>query len=362
MDNLHKTIKLLSLAALTMLVFFLIFCLFWEVNKNYFVFDYRDNRVISEKKNISTKLENMKMLFFGDMMLDRSVGIRINENGFDYLFSELAGEGNEFFEGFDLVGCNLEGAVTNNGEHYPPQMSYDFAFHPDLINQLHDYNFNFFTVANNHFSDQGERGIIETRENLDKLGFDYVGCRDGRVGDCSSEIIKIHDKKIGMAGFSQVYSLIDIKKAKDLVSSLASSTDLVIVNIHWGVEYEHQFNSIQQKYAHAMIDSGADIIIGHHPHVVQGLEIYNNKPIFYSLGNFIFDQYFSSDTQKSLAVGISVTKDEWRFDLFPLKSHMSQASLMSGEEKKEFLDKFINWSEVNVMISNQVRGGKLILN
>ena len=109
-----------------------------------------------------------------------------------------------------------------------------------------------------------------------------------------------------------------------IISVLASATDMVIVNMHWGREYEHQYNKRQQEIAQALVDRGADMIIGHHPHVVQGMEIYHNKPIFYSLGNFIFDQYFSADTQEELAVEAVIDGEGMELVLHPLKSRASR--------------------------------------
>ena len=303
----------------------------------------------------------VKMIFFGDLMLDRYVKEKIEKHGFDYLLKNLAGEENRFFQGVDLISCNLEGTVTNNGAHYPPIMSYDFAFAPSVVAQLKKYRFNYFNLANNHFADQGERGIIETRQNLDKLGFDYVGCRDGQVGECSHKAMEISGQKVGLAGFSMVYRQFDLEKAASVVKNLASATDLVIVQIHWGKEYEHQFSPEQQKTAHALIDAGADVIIGHHPHVIQGIEIYKNKPIFYSLGNFIFDQYFSPDTQEELAVGIVKNSRQVDFFLYPIISKASQLTLMVGKEKEKVFQKIVSWSQLNDKVREQVKDGHFSL-
>jgi len=326
--------------------------------------DKNDN---NQDKSFDARLPKVKdkpvrLLFFGDMMLDRHVGEKINQYGVDYLFKKLASttEG-DFFAGYDIVSSNLEGVVTNEGEHYAPQMSYDFAFHPDLILETKNYGFNFFSLANNHFSDQGERGIIETRNNLDNLNINYTGCEDGLVGECSGKVIEINNKKIGMAGFSMVYSKLDENDVNKIVSNLASTTDLVIVNIHWGKEYEHNFNIVQQKTAHLIIDAGADIIIGHHSHVVQGIEIYDNKPIFYSLGNFIFDQYFSPDTQEGLAIGVEIENDAERYYLYPLKSKLSQVELIKEEDKESFLNKLISWSQIDSGYREQIKTGKFII-
>lgn len=304
--------------------------------------------------------KQVKMLFFGDMMLDRHVKERINGK-INYLFSGFGSSSLELLDNYDLIGANLEGAVTNDGAHYLPDNLYDFAFEPGLVKQLKDYNFNFFTIANNHLADQGERGIMETRENLDNLGFFYVGCQDKQVDDCSAKIIDINDRKIGMVAYSQVYGLIDQKAALDQIRILKASTSKVIVNIHWGKEYEHNFDGIQQGLAHAMIDAGADLIIGHHPHVVQGMELYNGKPIFYSLGNFIFDQYFSADTQEGLALGAVIKDKKMDLHLFPFKSKASQVSLITEEGKRDFYNKFIKWSKLNEKYIEMVRIGKLEL-
>ncbi|RJQ33939.1 CapA family protein [Candidatus Parcubacteria bacterium] len=312
-------------------------------------------------RNIVEEKEH-NWLFFGDLMLDRNVGSKIEEQGIDYIFENILAQDKNFFTDYELISANLEGAVTNQGEHYLPNAPYDFAFSPGLIKDLKEkYNFNFFTIANNHITDQGNNGLIETRENLNQLGIGYVGCADAQVADCSAKIIDKKDYKLGMLGFSMVYHMLDTDAASKLVSQMASSTDFVIVNIHWGVEYEHQFNNIQQNLAHTLIDSGADMIVGHHPHVVQGMEIYQEKPIFYSLGNFVFDQYFSSDTQEELALKINYKNDQLNIQLIPLVSENSQIRLANENEKQEFLNKFFLWSEADIQYHEAIISANISL-
>ncbi|PIR66671.1 MAG: AmmeMemoRadiSam system protein B, partial [Parcubacteria group bacterium CG10_big_fil_rev_8_21_14_0_10_36_14] len=220
----------------------------------------------------------IKMLFFGDMMLDRGVDEKIKQYGLDYIFGQLDKE--SFYKGYDLISANLEGAVTNNGEHYAPEKEFDFAFKPEIIADLKKYNFNFFNLANNHFGDQGAQGISETLKNLDDIGFNYAGCGNGIISDCSSKILILENKKIGMVGLTAFWGEFDLEKAKQKISEIKNKTDIVILNVHWGEELDTQFTSYQQKIAYALIDYGADLIIGHHPHVVQGIETYKNKLIF----------------------------------------------------------------------------------
>ncbi len=298
-------------------------------------------------------------LFFGDLMLDRGVNELIERRGLDYIFKGLAGRENLFFKGVDIISANLEGAVTNNGEHYNPDNLYDFAFKPSVVNSLKRYNFNFFNLANNHFYDQGHKGVEESYENLENSNFYFSGCPDSQIGECSWLVIEKDGKKIALAGFSMVHSSLNQEKLKNEIERLKNKVDIIIVNMHWGVEYEHQFNKIQQKIAHLLIDSGVDVIIGHHPHVVQGMEIYKNKPIFYSLGNFIFDQNFSDDTQEGLSLGINWSDRGLDISLFPFKANQGSIDLMARDDKKDFLKRFISWSSISANIEDQLLLGDI---
>ena len=312
------------------------------------------------KNDETENKSSLKFLFFGDLMLDRNVGDRLANRNVSYLLSGLAGEENKFFSGYDIISANLEGAVTDNGNHYSPVNYYDFAFSPNRINELKDYGFNYFSSANNHFSDQGQKGVEETRQNLNALNFNFSGSTDSKIDTYSRKDMVISNKKIAMIALSMVYHDFDLEAAKKMVNEAKETSDLVVINIHWGNEYQHQFSKHQQTIGHALVDSGADLIIGHHPHVTQGMEIYKDKIIFYSLGNFIFDQYFSSDTQEELAIGLDFNKTATTISIFPLKSEKSAPRLMNETEKKIFLKKFVSWSEINknnnleTEISNQL--------
>jgi len=113
--------------------------------------------------------------------------------------------------------------------------------------------------------------------------------------------------------------------------------NFLIVSMHWGEEYKLINSPAQQSLAHRIIEAGADLIIGHHPHVVQNIEKYQEKLIFYSLGNFIFDQYFSTETQEGLAVGLEIHPDKLVCRLFPLQINLSQPVLMQQNKASKFL-------------------------
>jgi hypothetical protein len=335
---------------------------------------------LNEGNNLpESENKNLTLLFFGDIMLDRHVGERIKASGtLDWIFYRLNDSG--IFQGNNLVSANLEGAVTDNGAHYPPLMGIDFAFSPATVNELAKYNFNYFNIANNHLADQGKNGIIETDKNLTALDFNFAGCPDREVGACTSKIIEKNGLKIGLTGASMVYGTLDENKLIAEVKKLASSTDLVIAQMHWGIEYKHEPAQNQISLAHKLIDAGADIVIGHHPHVVGGLEIYKNKPIFYSLGNLVFDQYFSVDTQEELGVKIITSpshhpqtpppaggespdrRGNFAINLLPIKSEATRLRLMNESESQNFLEKLAGWSIGTEEFIKQIKTGFIEIN
>jgi poly-gamma-glutamate synthesis protein (capsule biosynthesis protein) len=110
-----------------------------------------------------------------------------------------------------------------------------------------------------------------------------------------------------------------------------------------------------------MIDAGADAIIGHHPHVVQGMEIYKQRPIFYSLGNFIFDQYFSAETQEGLGLGLNFADNKLKVEFYPFKSDSSHPRLMEKDEKSEFFKNLFSWSDLSEENKDDILAGELLL-
>jgi poly-gamma-glutamate synthesis protein (capsule biosynthesis protein) len=171
--------------------------------------------------------------------------------------------------------------------------------------------------------------------------------------------VEKNNRKIGLLGASMVYGALDENRLLDEVKKLADSTDLVVAQMHWGIEYQHEPAKNQIALAHKLIEAGAGIVIGHHPHVVGGIEIYKNKPIFYSLGNFVFDQYFSLDTQEELGVKITAAGENFQIDLLPIKSEAGFLRLMNDQEKNKFLAKLAGWSSGDEEFKKEIRAGKI---
>ncbi len=273
------------------------------------------------------------ILLVGDIMLDRGVEDLIKQNSIYYPFQKIS----NFLRGIDIVFGNLEGPVVNNPPEFPDD-SLKFAFNPEVIKGASWCNFNLFSLANNHTLDMGKKGLEETKEWLKKYGINFIGSPLSGSSDKLDSFFST-DNIIFLA-FNQIFPFMireeEIIKTIKTVKSL-NPDNFLIVSLHWGEEYKLINSPAQQSLAHQIIEAGADLIIGHHPHVVQNIEKYQGKLIFYSLGNFIFDQYFSPDTQQGLAVGLEIYPDRLVCRLFPLQINLSQPVLMEQNKASEFL-------------------------
>jgi poly-gamma-glutamate synthesis protein (capsule biosynthesis protein) len=254
----------------------------------------------------------------GDVMLGRTVEGISSARGFDYPFLHTK----DIFFGADAVFSNLEGPIPATHEK-TPAYSFRFSFHPNSIKALHDAGVSVVTLANNHTLDFGEEGYADTVRELEKNKIAPVGhAVNINEGTTFGKIYR--GREVRFVGLNDTYTPIDIGKAAKVIADLKKDGAFVIVAVHWGEEYRTVSNKRQQTLGHALMDAGADVVVGHHPHVVEEVEIYHGKPIFYSLGNFIFDQYFSEETQQGLAVKIAIGDKEARYELIPIDLRKSQ--------------------------------------
>jgi len=291
-------------------------------------------------------------LIVGDMMLDRYVRTIIQKKGLEYVFSPIK----RIFLGSDLVLANLEGSFTDFAPNPDPN-SLKFTFDPKLIPDLKKLGFNIFNLANNHALDFVSAGFAQSKKYLKKNNIDYFG--DPKNSSEISIIKNIRGLKIGWVGFNGLTKKIDpvleeIKKVKE-------EADIVAVYTHWGAEYNENFTKIQADQAHQLIDAGADVIFGSHPHVVEPIEEYKGKIIFYSLGNFVFDQLFSEKTQQELAIGAVFKKEGAEYYLFPLESRSIQVNLLSGDKKDIILNDLAERSEVSDAVRKQIQTAKIVI-
>lgn len=268
--------------------------------KNPYNFDINPPEVIN-----LTGDSSVKILVVGDVMLDRNVRNIINKNGFDNFFNGVR----PLIQDSDISIANLEGAFTPYQSITANLTNKDlqFTFDPALAPALSDLGFDVLGLANNHSFNFGQEGLSMTRRYIGQSGMTYYG--DPFNKNEISTILTKNKVKIGIIGFHEFY-YVNFDKIFNEIASLKSQVDFLIVTPHWGVEYDKSPTDKMRKWAHQFIDSGADVVIGAHPHIIGNIEEYKGKKIYYSLGNFVFDQYFSQDTMKGLAVLMDVNKNE----------------------------------------------------
>ncbi|MCM1377262.1 MAG: CapA family protein [Clostridium sp.] len=214
--------------------------------------------------------------------------------------SHLFDDAKYVFEKVNIVAGNLEGTLFDGPASSKPlgPNSYAFRTPAKYITNLTDAGFDFLGVANNHASDFGDVGRTATHSNLRKAGIKYAGIR----GVCELDTIMCRGLKIGFTQFGHsrnTLSIMDYGEVKRVVSDLRKNCDIVVVSFHGGAEGksvphvphkdEIAFGERRgnvEKFAHTAVDAGADIVFGHGPHVPRAAEIYKEKIIFYSLGNF----------------------------------------------------------------------------
>ncbi|MEK7089479.1 MAG: CapA family protein, partial [Patescibacteria group bacterium] len=245
------------------------------------------------------------LLFVGDIMLSRDVDRQIKKhNDFTFPFWNIASTTRDA----DFVFGNLEGPVSDKGENQGS--IYSFRDDPKTIEGLRFAGFDALSLANNHIFDWGRIALTDTVSRLNGVDIKTVGAGKNEAEANAPLIVNVKDTKIALLAFTNLYpesfwaksdtagiSRFAENEIAEKIKELRKVADVVVVSMHWGEEYETRANAEQQRLGRVFIDAGTDIVVGHHPHVVQELEHYKNGWIAYSLGNFIFDQNFSDETR-----------------------------------------------------------------
>ena len=297
------------------------------------------------------------IMAFGDMMFGRYVRTLMDKNGHDYVFERIHSKEKPLFANADIVFGNLEGPIKGDG--YKSSTSMVFGFPEYVAPLIKNAGFTLVSLANNHAVDQGWDGRNTTIDALNENEVSWCG----HPGEADSESVyytEISGKKIAFICFQDITFKLNQEDSKNLVSEVSKKVDFLIISPHWGYEYKNTASFEKQvKMAHDWIDNGADMIIGHHPHVVQNFEVYNDKFIFYSLGNFVFDQYWSKGTQEELGLLIKIINDEVIVDLIPMKSEKSQSYIMNFDERTQWVERFIKYGEYDENMKEMIRSFEL---
>jgi poly-gamma-glutamate synthesis protein (capsule biosynthesis protein) len=300
----------------------------------------------------SERVKKVSLFVVGDVMLDRNVADKIRTAKDDgYPFRLIASD--KRFSGADVRIMNLEGPVTD--KRLPPEKSIDFAFPSSHVAMLRAVGFDAASQANNHGWDQGASEADASRSRLREGGIVAFG-DEVQEGSVSLQMMRVRSRSIALVGFNETSNILDEKAAASVMSA-ARGADTVIVFMHWGEEYRDHPTDRQKSRAAWLVDHGASIVIGGHPHWTQGIEIIKGRLIVYSLGNFVFDQNWSDETRKGLAIELSLSDNEIGIDLLPVWIEQSQPRFLEGEEFQSRLREISLISDVS--LKDQIQQGRI---
>lgn len=250
------------------------------------------------------------VLFAGDMQWDRYIRQMGEQYGYDYILEEVTPR----LQQADVVVANLEGPVTGFESKsltstVGSRENYIFTFSPSILPVLKKSKIEIVNLGNNHILNFGTEGLAETKLYLDQHNIKHFG-NTGTSNWLEESFLpyELHGLSILFVNFNQFIES-DREALLAEIVRRDSEYDTVVLYTHWGNEYMTEASELYQTWAHEFVDAGVDLVIGSHPHVVQQKEEYKGKTIYYSLGNFVFDQYFESEPRKGLLVEANFAPD-----------------------------------------------------
>ncbi|MBB6448388.1 poly-gamma-glutamate synthesis protein (capsule biosynthesis protein) [Geomicrobium halophilum] len=272
--------------------------------------------------------------FVGDIMTGRYVEQVMDHRGLDFLFQYAS----PYFEDADYVTGNLENPVLLEGGEYEAE---DKEIHLEAgvesVDVLEDAGFSVLNLANNHIRDYGTEGLQDTLHVFEESNMEAVGAYTDFYED-QLHIEEHNGIEVATVGFNDVWGAsgsegvgdASPEEALNLIDRANQEADLVVVHLHSGVEYTSTPTERQESLTKAYVDAGADIVVGAHPHVLQSVEVYNNGIIFYSLGNFVFDQGWTRTRDTALAQYELGEDGMAEIELVPFRIHEAQPRPIDG--------------------------------
>lgn len=285
------------------------------------------------------------LIFGGDVMLSRTVGQKMEKyRDYTWPFKKIA----ELLSKADITIINLESPLTYSGKYFVPSGSFSFNADPKSLRGLTLAGIDLAALANNHFGNQGLNGMRDTFKLLQENGIAFVGAGKNLAEARQPALIEKNGTTFSFLNYGYPEDLyvansstagianMDITEMEKDVALAKQKSEVVIVMMHAGIEYVNQPNDQQKKFARKAIDAGADLVIGHHPHWVQITEIYQGKPILYSLGNLVFDQMWSTETQQgALAKIIFQNNSISSIEIIPIRIRdYGQPEIVSDNKEK----------------------------
>ncbi|MDQ0111800.1 CapA family protein [Paenibacillus harenae] len=299
--------------------------------------------------------EKISLSFVGDVLLAPYVEDVMKKNGFDFPYRESL----LYLSEPDLTAANFEYAVTLR-DAPAENKQYVYKGPPDPLPAFRDAGFDVVSLANNHTMDHGAEGLLDTMDYLDKAGISHMGAGKNDTEAFAPSIHEVRGVKVAYVGLSRVVPEVswkadkntpgvaetyDTTRAVEAIAKANDMADLVVVMVHWGTERTTVLEDYQKQFARQYIDAGADLVIGSHPHVLQGFEMYNGKWIAYSLGNFIFGLNPKGEEKDTGVLDAVCSKSgECDMTFHPMVSVNSQPIPLEGDEAATLLDRLTSIS------------------
>lgn len=327
----------------------------------------QDVEEIAEDANSAETIEDSEkeiessaeLIFTGDVLLSDYVLANYDASGIDGVVSE---DLRTQLEDADVLEINHEFPFSTRGTQAEDKQ-YTFRVDPVYVSILQEMGVDAAGLANNHVLDYGQDALLDTFTTLTDAGIDYTGAGTDREDASKLLTYEINGETYGILAASRVipvaswnvdnaqpgvFCTYDTTQLVAAIQEAKESCDYVFVCVHWGVEHTSELTDYQTAMAHAFIDAGASAVIGAHPHVLQGIEYYNGAPIFYSLGNFIFNQTIDS----TAAVRFVVEDGEMTVQLIPATASGAKTSLAT-EEKANAIYSYLEGLSSTITIDDQ---------
>ena len=287
------------------------------------------------------KAEEIRLIFTGDILMDRGVRTEIARHGADHLFTEAV---DSVFRSADVVVGNLECPATDIKA--PVHKKFIFRAEPQWLHTLKQHGFTHLNLANNHSIDQGRRGLMDTRRNIIKAGMVPVGADSTMAAASQPVLLAQTPRKVWLVASLRLalenYAYLPAKPcvSQEPMDSLLMQVSrikkddpsaVVIVSFHWGGEHTLEPVPSQRLEARGLIDAGADALICHHTHTLQSVEHYRGKPIYYSIGNFIFDQQKPLNS-KAAMVQLTITAADVQEKMIPVEIRRCVPYIIENEK------------------------------
>lgn len=302
--------------------------------------------------------QEVTVVFSGDILLSSYVLNNYEKSGINGILSE---ELQSEMQNADITMVNEEFPFSNRGTQAQDKQ-FTFRVDPGYVKILQEMGIDVVTVANNHALDYGTDALSDTFQTLDNAGIAYVGAGDNLERASQPYVIKAGGKTFGFLAASRVIPEVswnidnrqpgmlctyDSAELCNAIQKAKETCDYVVVYVHWGIERENTPQDYQRQLGKAYIDAGADMVIGAHPHVLQGIEYYNGKPIVYSLGNYIFNQEINSTVLLKTTI---TPENETTLQLIPAYASGAKTQKMQGEDGAQ-LYQFMEGISYGVSIS-----------